>query len=156
SELAVARAGNGATATFVQTWSAPESGYRDVGRKTMVLMPENGALHIVREEMLESRLGGAARAGPDGERVAVVAVGRGVLTTETIEPWSTGAPARARIDGRAQAVVRKVDAAKLPAPLRAWKGRRVRLYDFSGQVCEGTISAFEHLRRVIPHFYELQ
>src|SRR5262249_39008823 len=147
SELAVARAGNGAAATFVQTWSAPESGHRDGGRQTMVLMPENGAVHIVREEMLESRLVGAARAATDGERFAVVVGGRVVLTTEIIEPWSTGAPALAAIDGPGQAIVRKVDAAKIPATLRAWKGRKVRLYDFSGPVCEGTIAAFEHVRR---------
>src|SRR5262245_3436276 len=65
SETKVTKAGQGATITFVQTWSAPESGYRDVGKKVMVLMPEGDALRIVREEMLESKLLGAARAAAD-------------------------------------------------------------------------------------------
>jgi len=156
SEVKIVKAGKGATVTFVQTWSAPESNYRDVGKKVIVLMPEGGALRIVREEMLESKLLGAETKAADNEKFALVVGGRVVITDEVMEPWSSGPPTRSMLDGPWEAIIRKVDAAKLPAPLRAWKGRKVRLFDFSGPVCDGTISGFEHVRRVVPHFSEKQ
>lgn len=43
---------------FVQSWQS--GSYKDTGRKQLVLTREGGALRIVREEMLESVLAGAA------------------------------------------------------------------------------------------------
>src|SRR5262249_51448990 len=44
------------------------------------------------------------------------------------------------------------DVAKLPDAIRAWKGKKVRVFDFAGPVCEAQVTGFEYVRRVIPHF----
>jgi hypothetical protein len=49
-------------------------------------------------------------------------------------------------------VRRSVNAAKLPADVAAWRGRRVALFGKAGRACEANVTSFSMLGRVTPHF----
>jgi hypothetical protein len=78
-----------------------------------------------------------------------------VLHSEPDESWPSGAPALVQMAGPT-ITSHPVNAAALPAPLAAWQGRRVALYDRISRVCSGTIDKLLLLNRVYPHFGTLQ
>jgi hypothetical protein len=156
ADVQIIPAGTGAVVTFEQTWAS--GSYKDVGRKRLVLAPEGGALRIVREEMLESKIVGAvAKSAPAAAGTFLFAFdGYVVLDAQPAADWATGAIEPGDLEGLFESAARKVDVAKLPEELRSWNGRRVRLFDFDRQICEASITGFRFVRRVSPHFSEKQ
>jgi hypothetical protein len=64
-----------------------------------------------------------------------------VLSTRVQDDWATGA-SRARpgeYGGMPNAIVRDVDEKRIPGPLAAWRGARVKLFDVKGPLGEATI-----------------
>lgn len=78
-----------------------------------------------------------------------------VISAEPEDRWSKGAPSLVSKDGSV-ITERAVDESLLPKTLSSFKGRSMRVFGASGEVCRGTLAAPRLLGRVIPHFGERQ
>jgi hypothetical protein len=136
--------------TLQQAWSSGD--YRDVGPKQMVVVATAGGPRIAREEMLSSRLAGPAVRAAAGDLKLLSAEGV-ILDTNPQAAWAMG-PARPGF--RENVALRAVDETRLPAELRAWKGRRLRALRAGGASCEAMVSGFEVRAEVVPHFGSVQ
>ncbi len=145
-----------AQVTLTQTWAAGT--YKDVGPKLLVVVKEAGALRIAREEMLASTLEDVKRLPfHTPEQFAFVIQDGGTRIVLDVAPqtsWAVGA-AQLLADTDPFTTRKAVDAAKLPATLAAWTGKKVRLYGPAGPVCEATLGSLALVGRVIPHFGEV-
>jgi len=139
-----------ALVSFTQTFA--QGNFKDEGPKQLVIVREAGALKIASEKMLRSLIESAPV--PADERFRFV-VSRGVLLSDSPdEGWATGAT---RYEpGDPAVAARRVDAAKLPPPLAAWQGRRMRLMTAQGSACDAKVKGFRLLSRSIPHFGTVQ
>jgi hypothetical protein len=155
ANVAVRPAGASAIVTFTQTFQVGD--FKDEGPKQLVLVREADRVVVAREEMLASKV--APPAVLDAALFAhVVPVdaqqGLGlVLSPAASADWAQG-PARAV--RRAAVARRDVQEAKLPEPLKAWKGRKVALYGPQGKVCEGAVTGLALLAEAVPHFGVVQ
>ena len=71
------------------------------------------------------------------------------------ERWSAGAPSLVS-KGNPIIMERSVNESLLPKPLASFKGRSMRVFGGSGEVCRGTLGAPMLIGRVEPHFGERQ
>jgi hypothetical protein len=148
----------GAVVDFEQRWSSPT--YEDVGPKRLVLTEEGGTLRIAREEMLRSTIdaGDATVPGlPLGRFFFTVeAEGLYVVVHPSVERgWARGPRALRSQEGHF-AVTREADPEALPDELAALAGREVRLYDASKEVCRAALGPLTVMKRVTPHFGQVQ
>ncbi len=139
---------------FTQTWAS--GGYKDVGPKQLVLVREGGALKIAREEMLASRVVGAATAAAQvpRDRFAFVAEAGGgsyVILADGEADWAVGEP---ELLGSAHAFAARarVDTSKLTEALVGWQGREVTVFDGVGGPCRARVTGLWLLSRFEPHF----
>jgi hypothetical protein len=153
-DIAVSAGAQSAVVRFAQTWASGK--YKDVGPKQLVVVREDGALRIGREEMLQSNVIGA--------KDSVRGLGRakfGFVVTEDVPylvivpkadgAWGTGDPTL--VSRSSPAVARSaVDMKSLPENLRAWKGREVALFDPMGKPCRGKVEELLLLAGFEPHF----
>ncbi len=140
----------GASAELEQTWSSAT--YRDVGVKRFVIVPTPEGPRIAREEMVSSRVAGAeARPGP-GDVLVVHRDGL-ILDARADEGWASG-PSRLAEAGHV--VYRDVHESKLPAGVKAWKGRAVRAFSADGSACTTQVNGFSLRAEVVPHFGMVQ
>ena len=145
-----------AQVTLTQSWAAGT--YKDVGPKLLVVVKEAGALRIAREEMQASTLEDVKRLPfHTPEQFAFVIQNGGTRVVLDVSPetaWAVGA-AQLLADVDPFPTRKAVDAAKLPAALAAWAGKKVRLYGPAGPVCEATIGSLALIGRVFPHSGEV-
>lgn len=78
-----------------------------------------------------------------------------VISAEPEDRWSKGVPSLMSKDG-AVVMERAVEESLLPKALSSFRGRSMRVFGASGEVCRGTLSAPSLLGRLIPHFGERQ
>ena len=135
---------------FEQTWAAGD--YRDVGPKQIVVVTSPDGPRIAREEMLSSTVAGADAHAKLTDLRLVTDQGI-ILNSDPHENWASGKS----IPGKQENVaLRGVDEAQLPAELRAWKGRNVRVLGESRTSCEAKVIGFQLRAEVIPHFGSVQ
>jgi hypothetical protein len=146
ADVSVHASGAAALVSFTQTFA--QGNFRDSGTKQLVIVREAGALKIASEQMLRSRVLSPPVAKDD--RFRWLTAGAVLLSEQPDEAWAAGAGSMK--EGDPLVVSKAVDAARLPPELARWRGRRVRLHDAKGTVCEATIKSFRMLSRVIPHF----
>jgi len=112
-------------------------------------------LLISREEMVESTIQTAAAQAPmPADSFALVVRAPSpmlVLDAHPKDDWGKGDPRIVKRDDPAT-TRRGVDAAKLPAALTAWNGRRVELFGKASRACEVEVTGFALIGRVTPHF----
>jgi hypothetical protein len=145
-DLELAVIPSGAQVQMVQTWST--ANYTDVGAKQLVIVPTADGPRIAREEMLSSVVGGAnARAG--SKDLLPMHEDGLVLSRNPEDSWVAGPMPEV---GAHYVVRRAVKEAGLPAELRAWKGKAVRIIDHSGAQCETKVVGFIVRAQVYPHF----
>lgn len=145
SDLKLSGAPGAVRAVFVQEFVAP--GFRDTGTKELFLTTLTNGLAISREEMLESRVDGAAEVA----KSAVLAFHRDgpVLGSGFVADAGQGAP---RLLAQAAKEPYDVAVSAAPAQLSAWLGREVTVYGADGTLCKGTVKSFELRVKAEPHF----
>jgi hypothetical protein len=128
--------------TFQQIWKSGH--YEDVGRKRLVLTTEAGMPRIAREEMLTSA---QLESGPRRplERYAQIYDGEVLLDTRPPEDLSVGPISPHPHAGS----VRKVRLDRLSSELRAWIGRKVKVYG-GPSTCEATVGEIHLIGDAIP------
>jgi hypothetical protein len=150
AELELARTSTDARARFRQTWAS--ANYKDVGAKQLLLVKTPAGLRIAREEMLDSTIvGGTSRGQRSLDMFLLADQGEVWLHTRPEDAWG-GGPVSGGEDGARREVAEEA----LPEDLRAWKGRKLRLFGPAGPLCEATLSGFALHARVTPHFGTLQ
>lgn len=147
-----------ARVSFSQTWASGR--YKDVGGKQLVLVAQDGAWKIAREEMLASRViatGEAAGGGPiDPETFSfVLDVGRPVLFLRRGKPIRCRPGTRKLVD-RGVLVTCDPVAADVRTEERAIVGKRLRLFTSEGDRTGGTVTALQAVVRYEPHFGTIQ
>jgi ketosteroid isomerase-like protein len=138
-----------ARVTFTQDWQS--GSYHDRGPKQLVIVREDGAPRIAREEMLASEPASAAGAGAGttAERLAFL-VGKYAIVDEHVEPaWATGA---ARLDDDGDPVITSKRATGLPPALARWVGRKLAVYTAGDPTCTATVRELRVVSLVVPHF----
>jgi ketosteroid isomerase-like protein len=148
ADLRVAAAASSARVLFTQDW---ESGrYHDRGLKQLVVVRQDGAARIGREEMLASEKAPTGAQMADAARLAFVIAGYAVVADAAEEKWGTGAP---QLDADDFPMVSSRRAsASLPPELEHWVGRKLALYGASGVYCTATVREVRVLSVVIPPF----
>jgi ketosteroid isomerase-like protein len=146
SQVALSVTPRTARVTLQQTWSAGT--YRDVGPKQMVLVATADGPRIAREEMLSSTIAGAEARAAFSDLKLVSAEGL-ILDANPADGWASG---QSRPGSSENVALRAVNEASLPAALRSWKGRSVRVLSESGRSCEAKVSGFLLRAEVVPHF----
>jgi ketosteroid isomerase-like protein len=147
-DLRVAAASSSARVLFTQEW---ESGrYHDRGLKQLVVVRQDGAARIAREEMLASDKAPTGAQMADAAKLAFVIAGYAVIADAAEEKWGTGAP---QLDDDSYPMVssRRVSAS-LPPELERWVGRRLAVYGTSGAPCAATVREVRVLSLVNPPF----
>lgn len=151
--VAIRTATDAAVVTFNQTWASGT--YKDTGAKQLVIVREGPRLVIAREEMLVSELAdgpGKGASPPTESHAFVLTAGDSrwiVLAQDGVESIKgTGA---LKLVGEDPAFVVQ-EATGLPAPLAAWKGRAVRLYDADEGICDAKVEGLYLATRFWPHF----
>lgn len=147
SDVRIAAAATSARVQLTQEW---ESGsYHDRGPKQLVVVREDGAARIAREELLASATAPTAAAMAASAELAFV-VGRYAIVAERADDgWAAGA---ARLDDEGEPVVTSKRAANLPPELSRWVGRKLALYGNKGPSCTATVRELRIVSLVIPHF----
>jgi ketosteroid isomerase-like protein len=149
ADVTIAATPSSARVIFTQTFE--QGAYRDVGKKQIVVVREEGAPRIAREEMLSSTLVAPSSAPAANDRFRHVIDGGVVLSTAPDDAWVKGSPRFA--GGSAMTVVyREVAVEKLPRDLAGWIGRRVRLFRGGEAGCEAAVAGLRIVGRVYPHF----
>ena len=142
-----------AVVTFTQTWAS--GSFQDVGPKQLVIVREDGALRIAREEMLRSMVQApGAEAAALAREDFVFALGENdlayvVLDTEAEEAWATS---DTLMVSPGAVALRAADRAALPEELSAWLGRQVTLFTADGTACTGPVASFAVMTGFEPHF----
>lgn len=126
--------------------------YRDSGTKHMILVREDGALKIVREELLDSTIPANPQRGK-GDFAGFVIDGKLVLDGDADASWAKGRPTLIKGDGT-YAVSLATDPRR--APPNPENGRALELIDALGNTCETRRGALELWRAVTPHFGTVQ
>lgn len=132
--------------------------FEDEGPKRLVVVLENGALKIAREEMLSSTLASGG-SGAQNQPVRFVLGDAGksyVFIGDGDASWASG-PAKmlsAGLAGADFAAMRSAE--KAPASAKSWKSRAISLYDGAGKSCEATIVELHLIAAGTPHFGEVQ
>lgn len=117
---------------------------------------KGAAVEVVSEDKLTSTPSKEASAS---QFLQIVQEGGSTYVVISAEPeserWSKGAPSLMS-KGSPIIMERAVEESLLPKPLASFKGRSMRVFGASGEVCRGTLSAPSLLGRVEPHFGERQ
>lgn len=148
TELTLVAAAGATRAVFTQEFTS--TGFKDVGKKELFLVPAPGGIAISREEMLNSHVSGA-EAGVEG----VLAYHRdGVVVQRGFDksklqgaPRLLSAPNASPID-----IGFGVAAEALAESARAWLGKEATAYTTTGESCSGKVARFEVRVRAAPHF----
>jgi hypothetical protein len=148
TELELVAAPGATRAVFTQEFTS--TGFRDVGKKELFLVPSASGIVISREEMLDSQV--SAESAP-GE--AVLAYHRdGVVVERGFDKSKLASPPRLLSAPNASPIQIAFDIA--PAALsegaRAWLGRDVTAYTTAGEACSGKVARFEVRVQAVPHF----
>lgn len=138
-----------ATARVLLTQEWESGSYHDRGPKQLVIVREDGAARIAREEMLSSATAPTGAAMAAAAELAFVVGGYAIVSASADERWSTGAP---RLDDEGDPVLTSKRAIDLPPELAAWKGRKLALYSPTGAYCTATVRELRVVSLVIPHF----
>jgi hypothetical protein len=150
-----------ARVTFVQTYATGT--FKDVGRKELLIVREDGKLKIAKEEMLESKVVGSEPPPPPlpPEQFSLAAA----VTTSSwlvLGPMTPG-DAVTTDAGNGKVLQRGAPwAASAPlAPALAsrfavWQGLDVVGYGPAGQVCSGQVVELAALSQITPHFGTVQ
>lgn len=146
-----------ATVRFTQDFT--QGRFHDTGPKELVLVRAGGALSIVREEMLESRLGGGAQAPaepPTGALMHVLSPGheRWIVLARASDDgsWSRGEPVLVDRDAQQVATRRDIDPGAVPQSLRELRGQAVRVFSGDGSACDARLGELAVLGRIDVHF----
>ncbi|RYZ03080.1 MAG: nuclear transport factor 2 family protein [Myxococcales bacterium] len=148
TELTLVAAAGATRAVFTQEFTS--SGFRDVGKKELFLVPVPNGIAISREEMLSSRIS-------DSEAVSegVFAYHRDGLVVQRgfdkgklrAAPRLLSAPNESPLD-----IGLEVATDALTESARAWLGKEVTAYTTTGESCSGKVARFEVRVRAVPHF----
>ena len=148
AELELVAASGSTRVIFTQEFSS--TGFRDIGKKELFLVPSAAGIAISREEMLDSRVSSASSSAEgvlayhrDG---AVLERGFDKARLESQPRLLSSAPSTSL------EITFKVAAEALSAGSRAWLGREVTAYTASGQSCTGHVARFEVRVQAVPHF----
>jgi len=156
-DVRISSASEAAVIFFEQHWSAAT--YSDVGPKQLVLVEDEGALLIGREEMLASHILGHGEAGPPDLASFMLVVDAGgphvLLTAEVDEGAGRGALTLAS-RGDPAAATRAMDPATLDASIRALIGAGIEVFGTEGATCTAIVGAPRIVHRVVPHFGTVQ
>ncbi len=154
--IAIGTGPRSAVVSFEQTWSAAT--YRDVGQKTLVVVEEQGALRIAREEMLSSReLASGPEAVLDPRRFMLVLDAGG--PSGVVAPGAVADAERGVIELRRRSnpsiASRRAREERLPEAMRV-TGREYALLSPTGVECAARVIGVAAVRRVVPHFGTVQ
>jgi ketosteroid isomerase-like protein len=145
ADIRIRTAGSSALVAFTQTFA--QGNYKDAGPKQLVIVRDAGAPKIGSERMLRSLI--ESPPVPADERFFFVVDGGLLLADSPDLDWGKG-PLTA--EGTDPIVAtRRADPRKLPPDMSKWLGRRVRLMDPAGVVCDDVhISGFRLMSRASP------
>ena len=148
TDTTVTASGGTARVRFVQAFS--RGGFSDRGPKELVLVQQEGALRIAREELLSSDVlsRGAAPAAAPGEFFFVI--DEGVILSEFTSSNAARGPLELKPSATVYVVRSAVDETRLDEKDLYMKGRTVRLND--RPECTARIGALSLVVRVDPHF----
>jgi len=140
-----------AVARFEQTWSSAT--YKDTGPKQLVLVKEDGALRISREEMLASKQI-RGQASENGSFFHVIP--QGVVVGSNPTPGLKTGPLQLLSRKGIVIVQGAVDPSTLPVDVRQLIGKKFKLMNETQELCEATLQDFYLVKRIEPHFGSLQ
>ena len=145
SDVKIAGTPASARVTFTQEW---ESGsYHDRGPKQLVIVREEGAARIAREEMIASLKAASAEVAEDA--FAFVLGRYAILDDSPDEAWASGA---ARIDDEADPMITSKRAVGLPPALAALVNRKMVVQSPGAANCTATVKELRIVGAVVPHF----
>ncbi len=144
SEIRIVGTPASARVTFTQEW---ESGsYHDRGPKQLVVVREEGAARIAREEMLSSEKSAPASVT---EAAFVLVIGRyAILDPDNGEQWATGAT---RIDDESEPLITSRRATGVPPELAAFVGKKLIVQSPGAASCTATVKELRVVGLVVPH-----
>jgi ketosteroid isomerase-like protein len=147
SDVRIAATPAAARVTFTQEW---ESGtYHDRGPKQLVVVREDGAVRIAREEMLASTRAPAAAQSAAVTPAAFIIGSYAIIADNIEEGYGTGAP---RIDDDGDPVISSRRAVGLPPELAGFAGRTLVVYSPGSAPCNAKVKDVRMLSVVVPHF----
>jgi hypothetical protein len=153
--LSVTAGTQSAVVRFDQSFAAP--GFRDIGRKQLVVVREAESLKIAREEMLSSTLTAASapvQPVAAGDFSFVKTFGkRAFAVLDTVARPTEGSQPEF-VDYRA--ATRAVREDQLDDATRTLSAKRLALYGAKGKLCEARVGTVSVLAHVIPHFGQVQ
>jgi ketosteroid isomerase-like protein len=145
-DLKIAATPASARVTFTQEW---ESGsYHDRGPKQLVVVREEGAARIAREEMLASEKQGAPE-GDGADAFAFVLGKWAILDDSPDAAWEAGAP---RMEDDGDPVITSKRATGLPPELAALAGKKLVVTSPGHAPCTATVKELRIVGAVTPHF----
>lgn len=148
TELALVATAGATRAVFTQEFTS--TGFRDVGKKELFLVPGPGGVAISREEMLSSEV--SSGAAPGGSVLAYHRDGA-VLQRGFDKAKLNGAPRLLSAEKTSPiSIAFEVAPELLGDSARAWLGREVTAYTASGATCSGRVARFEVRVQAVPHF----
>ncbi len=153
TDITVTTTTDTAEVRFTQDWAS--ASFRDVGQKILVLRPENGALKITKEEMLDSKVLDAKEIAPPAPEDFRFVV-HGKRSYLLVSKPAPAVPKQGRTltkseDSDSFASV-ALPAEKLPSELQTWPGKRVHVLDDAGVRCQATVYGAVALARAFLAF----
>ncbi len=156
-QIAITGGPTTARVRLIQSFS--RGSFKDRGPKELILARQGQDLRIAREEMLASDLeqtGGAAAAPlAEGSFFFVIAEGV-VLAQNPGRAAAAGPPKLLPESDTVYLVSAAVDETRLEAAALRWKNRKLQIFDKDGPACVATVTGFQLLVRVDPHFSTTQ